>query len=168
MLNINSKFVIDRSANHCHLTEEHLELLFGKNRLMQLKPLAIEGEFATDLKVTDEKGNSYTVLQPCREYSQIEVAMSDYYKLFKTYTERVSSGDVANAETLRVRGISTSLVDIPTIVVTPHVHINSELDVMLIPDLKFPFPLSVKINNTTDLMSHIHLDTDQYAALQGY
>jgi propanediol utilization protein len=152
------RFVIDRSANHCHLSEADANTIFGgEPNHVSLRPLAIEGEYATDLKV-----GAYTVLYPWRKYSQIEVAMSDYYKIFGTYARRRSSGDLEGAECIDVMGVM-----IPVIVAEAHVHIAEPSDYELLRTLNFPFHLATKSNLTTDGLSHIHLDTDQYAAIQG-
>jgi putative phosphotransacetylase len=161
---IHPRFIVDRSANHCHLTQQHAEIIIGKALdKMILRPLAIEGEYATNFKVYsqyDSKG--YTLMYPFREYSQIEVAMSDYYKIFRKYTTRVSSGDTKYATKIRVVGN----VDIPIIVVKPHVHLHKFSDCQKINDLNFPFELDIKSDcKTIDGLNHIHLDTDQYAAI---
>jgi len=152
------RFVIDRSANHCHLSEGDAHIIFGEElNHVSLRPLAIEGEYVTNLKVC-----RYTVLYPWREYSQIEMAMSDYYKLFGAYTRRRASGDLEGAERIDVGGVV-----IPVIVAEAHVHIAKPSDYELLRTLNFPFHLATKSNITIDGLSHIHLDTDQYAAIQG-
>lgn len=159
----NKRFVIDRSANHCHLSEADAHLIFGgEPNHVSLRPLAIEGEYATDLNIYDAPGNRYTVLYPWRKYSQIEVSMSDYYKLFGRYTRRRASGDLEGAKVLDINGVM-----IPVIVAEAHVHIAEPSDYELLRTLNFPFHLATKSNLTTDGLSHIHLDTDQYAAIQG-
>lgn len=160
------KYIIERSANHAHLTEADASIIFGDACLPEnliLKPLAICGEFATNLKVVDGKGNSYTVVYPWRNSSQIEVAQSDYYKMFKTYASRVNSGEILDAESIVVN----DAVSIPVIVVKAHIHVPPSLSYKIPNYLDFPFPLSVKINETVDGNIRMHLDIDQYAALQG-
>ena len=160
---IHPRFIIDRSANHCHLTQQHAEIIIGKALdKMILRPLAIEGEYATNFKVYSQyNSKGYTLMYPFREYSQIEIAMSDYYKIFRKYTTRVSSGDTEFATKIRVIGN----VDIPIIVVKPHVHLHNQSDLNLIEQLDFNFKLDIKENKTIDGLNHIHLDTDQYAAI---
>jgi hypothetical protein len=107
--------------------------------------------------------NGYTVLYPWREYAQIEVAASDYYRMFGEYPIRRTSGDIAPAKKIRV---FCTAVEIPVIVAKPHVHLCNT-DPSRLEYLNFPFELALKYNDTTDGLSHIHLDTDQYAAIQG-
>lgn len=168
-MNLLDRFKIDRSANHAHLTEHDAVILFGNHIDIEYKPLDIVGEYATNLKIQDIYGNNYRVLYPWRKYSQIEVANSDYYKLFKKYRTRVASGNLSSTELLDVVGTARNHVKIPVIVAEAHVHIseNHRADISLLKELNFPFKLGVKINKTTDGLNHIHLDTDQFAAIQG-
>ena len=175
-MNLHNRFVIDRSNNHAHLTKKDAITLFGINPEFTLfglnpefltKPLAIEGEYSTDLKIKDYIGNSYTVLYPWRPYSQLELAASDFYKIVGSYPERVNSGEVEDAVLLKVTGTRNSSVLINTITVKAHVHIACPTDYFWLQLLDFPFKLSVKRNLSTDGLSHIHLDKDQYAAIQG-
>jgi putative phosphotransacetylase len=166
-VNLLGRFKIDRSANHCHLSTADADTLFGKDIELTLKPLAIKGEYVTNLKVTGQNGINYTVLYPWRSYSQVELAASDYFKLFKLYPKRVASGNVECTQTLTVSGHTSTNVDVPVIVAEAHVHIAKESDAHLLDSLNFPFPLGVKFNESTDDFSHIHLDVDQFAAIQG-
>jgi putative phosphotransacetylase len=77
------KLVANVSARHCHLTQEHVEQLFGKGRkLKPLKYLYQETDFASEEAVTiigprQRLITSLRVLGPCREYSQVELAFTD-------------------------------------------------------------------------------------------
>lgn len=164
---LQDRFKIDRSANHAHLSHGDAEALFGKDIVAEFKPLAIAGEYATNLKVNGENGVQYTVLYPWRSYSQLELAASDYYKWFKTYPKRRASGDIEGTPVIHIDGPTNNGIDIHVIVAEAHVHIARESDLELLAGLNFPFPLSMKENESTDGLSHIHLDVDQYAALQG-
>ncbi len=78
------------SARHIHLTQEHLEILFGKGfELQPLKalyglPMDLAKAFifssTSTLEITGSKsGRSLTarILGPCRDYSQVELAYTD-------------------------------------------------------------------------------------------
>jgi propanediol utilization protein len=169
-MNLQGLFVIDRSADHIHLTEEDAIYLFGEElNKMELRPLAIKGEFATNLKLTDDNWDKYTVLYPWRSYSQLEVSQSTFYRLFKRYDKRVNSGNLKNAPLLEVTSIDDIFteIQIPVITVRAHIHLTDESHLSYLDDLELPFPYEIKQNETTDGMSHIHLDTDQYSAIQG-
>lgn len=75
------------SARHIHLTDAHVELLFGpKAKLTILKPLHQPGEFASEQQVTLVSPSGRTlgpvrVLGPTRKASQVEIALTDCYAL---------------------------------------------------------------------------------------
>jgi putative phosphotransacetylase len=77
------KLVANVSARHCHLTQEHVEALFGKGRrLKPMKYLYQETDFASEEAVTligprQRIIPAVRVLGPCRDYSQVELAFTD-------------------------------------------------------------------------------------------
>ena len=81
-----SKLPIALSNRHCHLTRKHIDQLFGKGyKLTKMKDLSQPGQFACKEKV-DVKGPNGTitgirVLGPERNNTQIEILLSDSYKL---------------------------------------------------------------------------------------
>ncbi|HZZ29874.1 MAG TPA: phosphate propanoyltransferase [Pirellulales bacterium] len=79
-----SKLMVSISARHCHLTDEHVEILFGKGRkLTPEKPLYQDGFYAaaeTVMVVGPSKRRmlpAVRVLGPCRGHSQVELAFTD-------------------------------------------------------------------------------------------
>jgi putative phosphotransacetylase len=79
-----SKLVVSISARHCHLTDEHVEVLFGKGRtLTPEKALYQDGFYAaaeTVMVVGPNKRRmlpSVRVLGPTRSHSQVELAFTD-------------------------------------------------------------------------------------------
>lgn len=78
--------VVGVSNRHIHLTEEHLEQLFGRGyKLSMLKPLKQPGHFAAKECVTLEgkKGRveGVRILGPLRGSTQVEILLSDGYRL---------------------------------------------------------------------------------------
>jgi putative phosphotransacetylase len=78
------KLVVSISARHCHLTDEHVEMLFGKGRtLTPEKPLYQDGFYAAAESVMVVGPNkrrmlpSVRVLGPTRSHSQVELAFTD-------------------------------------------------------------------------------------------
>lgn len=75
--------VVNVSARHCHVTQEDLEILFGKgHRLTVFKGLYQDGFFAAEETVTligprHRMINNLRILGPCRDHSQVELAFSD-------------------------------------------------------------------------------------------
>jgi putative phosphotransacetylase len=78
------KLVVSISARHCHLTDEHVEVLFGSGRtLTPEKPLYQDGFYAAAESVMVVGPNkrrmlpSVRVLGPTRPHSQVELAFTD-------------------------------------------------------------------------------------------
>lgn len=76
------KVPVGLSNKHLHLTEEHIEVLFGKgHKLTPKKDLVQPGQFASEEKVdiVGPKGTlkGIRVLGPARPQTQVEMAMTD-------------------------------------------------------------------------------------------
>ena len=93
--------VVNISARHAHLTQEHVEVLFGKGRtLTPMKDLYQTGYFAAEetvMVVGPRKRMlpNVRVLGPCRGDSQVELAFTDSISLGLDVPVRIS-GDIAN------------------------------------------------------------------------
>ncbi len=78
-----AKLVVSISARHCHLTDEHVEKLFGPGHtLTPMKPLYQDGFFAAEetVMVVGPKRKmlpTVRVLGPTRKASQVELAFTD-------------------------------------------------------------------------------------------
>jgi putative phosphotransacetylase len=81
------RLVVNISARHCHVTQEHLERLFGKgHRLTPMKQLYQDGFFAAEETVTIVGPRHRVIphlriLGPCRDHSQVELAFTDAVSL---------------------------------------------------------------------------------------
>ena len=92
------KFLIEVSGRHCHLSQEHLEKLFGRGyRLRVLKSLSQPGMFAAKETVAllTKKGKTCNlrIVGPIRDHSQVELAVTDAYNLKVQAPIRIS-GDI--------------------------------------------------------------------------
>ena len=69
------KFIVETSARHVHVTQEDLEVLFGKGyELTKKKDLSQPGQFASNEKVTivgPKKEMTASILGPVRSASQV-------------------------------------------------------------------------------------------------
>src|SRR6185369_11203966 len=79
-------FLVEISAHHIHLTQEHVEALFGKgHQLTKHVDLSQPGQFSCkeQLTIVGPKGKieRVRVLGPARKYTQIEIAMTEQFKL---------------------------------------------------------------------------------------
>jgi len=91
--------VVNISARHCHLTEEHVEALFGKgHKLTPTKWLYQEGYYAAaeTVAIVGPRRRmlpEVRVLGPCRGDSQVELAYTDSISLGLDIPVRIS-GDI--------------------------------------------------------------------------
>jgi len=91
--------VVNSSARHMHVSPESLEILFGKGaKLTVHKMLYQEGQFASEQTVTligprRRVIPNLRILGPCRELTQIELALTDAVQLGMDIPVRMS-GDI--------------------------------------------------------------------------
>lgn len=77
------KLVVNISARHMHITQEHLEVLFGPGEQLTVhKPLYQQGEFASEQTVTligprHRMIPNFRILGPLRNHTQVELAFTD-------------------------------------------------------------------------------------------
>ncbi len=123
------KIKIEVSARHIHLSQEHLDQLFGKDHKLTKKlGLSQEGEFACEetLKVVGPKGKieNVRIIGPVRSKTQIEVSKTDGFMLGNIPPLCVS-GDVVGSAPVKLVGPNGS-VDLleGMIIVMRHVHIS--------------------------------------------
>jgi putative phosphotransacetylase len=75
--------LVNVSARHCHLTQEAVEILFGKGAtLTPMKWLYQKDQFAAKEAVTligprSRVISNLRILGPCRDFNQIELALTD-------------------------------------------------------------------------------------------
>jgi len=80
------QFLVEVSAHHIHLSQEHVEALFGKgHQLTRKADLSQPGQFACEeqLSIIGPKGHieRVRVLGPTRKETQIEISMTEQFKL---------------------------------------------------------------------------------------
>src|SRR6201997_3962988 len=91
--------VVNVSARHCHLTQEVVEILFGKgHKLTPFKWLYQEGQFAAKETLTligprSRVISNLRILGPCRNINQVELAYTDAIALGFDLPLRIS-GDI--------------------------------------------------------------------------
>ena len=103
-----NKVLVETSARHVHLTEEHIAALFGEGHtLTHKKDLSQPGQFACEERVTvvGPKGSiaKVIVLGPARPASQVEVSLTDARTLGVEAPVR-ESGDVAGSGACKLVG----------------------------------------------------------------
>ena len=95
------KVLVETSARHIHLTEEHIEALYGKGAaLTKKKDLSQPGQYASEERV-DVVGPKRTltgvsILGPVRKETQVELSLTDARTIGVTAPVR-ESGDIAGS-----------------------------------------------------------------------
>ena len=96
------------SARHIHLTQEHVEALFGPGYQLTKKKELMGGQFASNETVTIvglklRAIENVRILGPVRKASQVEVSATDAIKLGMNVPVR-ESGDVAGSAPIAIVG----------------------------------------------------------------
>lgn len=101
------EILVETSARHVHVTQETLEVLFGKGyQLTVKKPLSQPGQFASNekVKIIGTKGEcTASILGPVRKADQVEVSLTDARSLGVKAPVR-ESGDIANSGSCKLVG----------------------------------------------------------------
>ena len=126
------ELVVSISARHVHLTQEHVERLFGPGQqLTSLKPLYQDGFFAAEqtVMVVGPRRRmlpNVRVLGPVRQHSQVELAFTDSISLGIEAPVR-HSGDIAGTPGCVLVG-PAGVVELEQGVIRAarHVHINHD------------------------------------------
>ena len=122
-------FLVEVSAHHIHLTQEHVEALFGAGH--QLTPhadLSQPGQFACkeQLTVKGPKGRieRVRVLGPTRRDTQIEIAMTEQFRL-GVHPPIRESGDIKDTPGCTLEGPAGNVVlDHGVICAMRHIHMT--------------------------------------------
>jgi len=124
-------FLVEVSAHHIHLTQEHVEALFGQgHQLTKHADLSQPGQYACkeQLAIVGPKGRieRVRVLGPARKYTQIEIAMTEQFKL-GVHPPIRESGDIADTPGCTLESPAGSVnVDRGVICALRHVHMTPE------------------------------------------
>lgn len=126
-----SKVIVETSARHVHLTEEHIKILFGEGAtLTKKKDLSQPGQFACEERVTvvgpKKSIPGVSILGPARSATQVEVSLTDARTLGVTAPVR-ESGDIAGSAPCKLVG-PCGEVDISEGVIAAkrHIHFTPE------------------------------------------
>jgi len=165
------------SNRHIHLTQEAVEILFGKGHELTKKKELMGGQFACQECVTIvglklRAIENVRVLGPVRKANQVEISQTDARKLGITVPVR-ESGDTAGSAPIAVVGPKGALyLKEGCIVAARHIHM-SEDDAMTA-GLKDGDYVSVKVDNERGTIFNkvkirvdksftleMHIDTDE-------
>lgn len=122
---------VEVSAHHIHLSKEHVESLYGKGyKLTVLYELSQPGQFACNetVELIGPKGkvSNVRVLGPERKETQIEIAMTEQYKLGVQPPIR-ESGDLNGSPGITIRGPEGEInIEKGVICAMRHIHMSTE------------------------------------------
>ena len=102
------KFIVETSARHVHLSQEHLEVLFGKDyALTKKKDLSQPGQYACEERVTivgpKKELKGVSILGPVRKDTQVELSLTDARSIGVAAPVR-ESGDIAGSAACKIVG----------------------------------------------------------------
>lgn len=125
-----AKILVETSARHIHLTQEHVDILFGAgHQLTKKKDLSQPGQFACEEKVTvvgPKKELKMSVLGPVRKASQVELALTDARSMGITAPIR-ESGDLEGSAPCKIVGPCGEVeLSEGVIIAKRHIHITPE------------------------------------------
>ena len=171
-------FIVETSARHIHLTDEAVEILFGKGaKLTPKKDLSQPGQFASEQRVTvvgpKKELANVSILGPCRSADQVELSATDARSLGLNAPVRLS-GDLAGSAPCKLVGPAGEVeLTEGVIAAKRHLHIsaaeaekanvsNGEVIMVKIssPDRSLIFDdVEVRIGEGCD--ATMHVDTDE-------
>ena len=171
-----NKILVETSARHIHLSEEHIAILFGEGHELTVKKMLSQpGQFACEEKVTVKgaKGElKMSVLGPARKASQVEVSLTDARSIGVQAPIR-ESGDVAGSGACTLVGpCGTVELAEGVIAAMRHVHMTPEdAEALGVADKQI---VSVKLDTPRSLVfgdvvvrvspsyaTAMHIDTDE-------
>jgi putative phosphotransacetylase len=175
------KIPIGISGRHVHVTQEHLEILFGKGfELTVFKALSQPGQYAANEKVdvVSPKGQTLKgvrILGPVRPASQVEISKSDAIRNGFDAPVR-SSGDVKGSGKATLIGPNGSVeLEEGVIIADRHIHFsleeavefgvqNGDVVSILVEGIKPGILGNVLCRVHKNFRLDCHLDTDDGAA----
>ena len=173
-----SELVVSVSARHVHLTDEHVETLFGRgHKLTIMKPLYQDGFYAAEetVMVVGPRRRmlpSVRVLGPTRPHSQVELAFTDAISLGIEAPVRASGNIKGSAPCVLVG--PHGVVELSEGVIRAERHVHMSQDRAASYGVKNGDRMSLRIQSTCSLVLEdllvradttskleVHLDTDE-------
>ncbi|MDE6781091.1 MAG: phosphate propanoyltransferase [Ruminococcus sp.] len=122
-------FIVETSARHVHVTQEHLEILFGKGyELTKKKDLSQPGQFACEERVTvvgpKKELAGVSILGPVRPETQVELSATDARSIGIAAPVK-ESGDIAGSGACKLIGPAGEVeISEGVIVAKRHIHLT--------------------------------------------
>ena len=130
--NENLKFRVTVSARHLHLTQDTVDILFGKGHVIEPDgPGGWQFLSTTRATVVGPKGKfeRVAVMGPCRKFNQFELSMTEARALGIPAVLRMS-GDIEGTPGIKIIGtVGEVTIDKGAIVAKRHIHMSSTMAV---------------------------------------
>jgi propanediol utilization protein len=170
--------VVNISARHCHLTQSHVEVLFGKGaQLTSMRTLYQSTDFAANETVAvvgprQRVIPGVRILGPCRKFSQVELAFTDAISLGIDLPVRLSGDIEGTPGCVLVGPKGTLILEQGVIRAERHVHMGPKdatyygvkhLDRMKL-KVEGPCPATLEgllVRTHPDWKLEVHIDTDE-------
>lgn len=126
---MSKNFIVETSARHVHVSQEHLEILFGKGyELTHKKDLSQPGQFACEERVTvvgpKKELAGVSILGPVRPATQVELSATDARSIGIAAPIR-ESGDVEGSGACKIVGPCGEVeISEGVIVAKRHIHLT--------------------------------------------
>ncbi|MGI6767909.1 MAG: PduL/EutD family phosphate acyltransferase [Bacilli bacterium] len=126
-----NKILVETSARHVHVSEEHFKILFGEDAALTVKKdLSQPGQFAAEERVTivgpRKIQANVTILGPFRKQTQVEISATDARALGIQGVIR-ESGDIKETPGCTIIGPKGEIeIAEGVIVAKRHIHLNLE------------------------------------------
>lgn len=128
---MSKNFIIETSARHIHVTQEHLEILFGAGHtLTHKKDLSQPGQFACEERVTivgpKKELAGVSILGPVRPATQVELSATDARSIGIAAPIR-ESGDIEGTGACKIVGPCGEVeISEGVIVAKRHIHLTPD------------------------------------------
>ncbi len=178
-------FPVEVSAHHVHLSQEHVEALFGPGyQLTRHAELSQPGQFACEEHVTllGPKGRieRVRIIGPARKETQVEIAMTEQFEL-GVHSPLRESGDIEHTPGCTLEGpVGSVSIDKGVICVLRHIHMTpadalrygvrdrSFVRVRVSGDRELVFgDVLVRVDPEAHLAMHIDTDEGNAAGIEG-
>lgn len=164
------KVPIGVSARHVHLTQEHIEVLFGKGYQLTQKKMLMGGQYAANEMVTIVGAKlraieNVRVLGPSRKKSQVEISQTDTFKL-GIHAPIRESGQLEGSAPICIVGPKGSVyLDEGCMIAKRHIHMSPKDAIEA--GVKDGDEVSVKIENErSTVFNHVQIRVDESFTLE--
>jgi len=179
-----AKVLIETSARHIHLSQEHVDILFGAgHQLTHKKDLSQPGQFACEERVTvvgpKRELKNVSILGPVRKESQVELSATDARSIGLNAPVRESGVLEGSAPCKLVGPAGEVELEYGVIVAKRHIHITPEdaqafgvsdkeiVKVKAVSDGRSLIFDDVVVRVSASYATAMHIDTDEANACGG-